>query len=159
MRQPLRHNSRDMSESTNAREIRGTQKRTPTWLGIRLDQASFARGATLAEAARKLAVAVEPRKDQPLWKPSMRSSAKSRASACACRARRSPRKFGPRVRAPPPRVRLVFDTNVLVSALLTPGGTSHLAVRAAAAANATLLDDAWMLAEYRAVLSRPSSEP
>jgi putative PIN family toxin of toxin-antitoxin system len=52
-------------------------------------------------------------------------------------------------------VRLVFDTNVLVSVLLTPGGTSDRAFRTAVAAAATLLYDARMLAEYRAVLSRP----
>jgi putative PIN family toxin of toxin-antitoxin system len=52
-------------------------------------------------------------------------------------------------------VRLVFDTNVLVSVLLTPGGTSDRALRAAASIRATFLYDARMLAEYRAVLSRP----
>jgi uncharacterized protein len=51
-------------------------------------------------------------------------------------------------------VRLVFDTNVLVSALLTPGGTSDRALRAAVADGSTFLYDARMLAEYRAVLSR-----
>ena len=52
-------------------------------------------------------------------------------------------------------MRLVLDTNVLVSTLLTPGGTSDRAVRAAIAADATLLYDGRMLAEYRSVLSRP----
>ena len=66
-------------------------------------------------------------------------------------------------------MRLVFDTNVLVSVLLTPGGTSDRALRAAVAVGATFLVvgvlhstvvetflyDARMLAEYRAVLSRP----
>ena len=52
-------------------------------------------------------------------------------------------------------MRLVFDTNVLVSVLLTPGGTSDRALRAAVAIGATFLYDARMLAEYRAVLSRP----
>ena len=52
-------------------------------------------------------------------------------------------------------MRLVFDTNVLVSVLLTPGGTSDRALRAAVAAGSTFLFDARMLAEYRAVLSRP----
>lgn len=52
-------------------------------------------------------------------------------------------------------MRLVFDTNVLVSALLTPGGTADRAFRTSVAAGATLLYDARMLAEYRAVLSRP----
>ena len=52
-------------------------------------------------------------------------------------------------------MRLVFDTNVLVSVLLTPGGTSDRALRAAVAVGATFLYDARMLAEYRAVLSRP----
>jgi len=60
-----------------------------------------------------------------------------------------------RAEAPPPRVRLVFDTNVLVSAFLTPGGTSDRALRAAVAIGATFLYDERMLAEYRAVLSRP----
>jgi putative PIN family toxin of toxin-antitoxin system len=49
-------------------------------------------------------------------------------------------------------VRLVFDTNVLVSVLLTLAATSD---RAAVAAGSTFLFDARMLAEYRAVLSRP----
>ena len=52
-------------------------------------------------------------------------------------------------------MRLVFDTNVLVSVLLTPGGTSDRALRAAVAVGATFLYDARMLSEYRAVLSRP----
>ena len=52
-------------------------------------------------------------------------------------------------------MRLVFDTNVFVSVLLTPGGTSDRAFRAAVAIGATFLYDARMLAEYRAVLSRP----
>lgn len=52
-------------------------------------------------------------------------------------------------------MRLVFDTNVLVSVLLTPGGTSDRALRAAVSIRATFLYDARMLAEYRAVLSRP----
>ena len=36
-------------------------------------------------------------------------------------------------------MRLVFDTNVLVSVLLTPGGTSDRALRAAVAIGATFL--------------------
>jgi len=52
-------------------------------------------------------------------------------------------------------VRLVFDTNVLVSVLLTPGGTSDRALRGAVVAGSTFLYDERMLAEYRAVLSRP----
>ena len=52
-------------------------------------------------------------------------------------------------------MRLVFDTNVLVSVLLTPGGTSDRALRAAVAVGATFLYDARMLSEYSAVLSRP----
>jgi len=56
-------------------------------------------------------------------------------------------------------VRLVFDTNVFVSVLLTPGGTSDRAFRAAVAIGATFLYDARMLAEYRAVLSRPKFRP
>jgi len=56
-------------------------------------------------------------------------------------------------------VRLVFDTNVLVSALLTPGGTSDRALRAAAVGGSTFLYDGRILAEYRAVLSRPKFRP
>lgn len=56
-------------------------------------------------------------------------------------------------------MRLVLDTNVLVSVLLTPGGTSDRALRAAASASSTFLYDARMLAEYRAVLSRPKFRP
>ena len=56
-------------------------------------------------------------------------------------------------------MRLVFDTNVFVSVLLTPGGTSDRAFRAAVAIGATFLYDARMLAEYRAVLSRPKFRP
>ena len=52
-------------------------------------------------------------------------------------------------------MRLVLDTNVLVSVLLTPGGTSDRALRAAVSFGANFLYDARMLAEYRAVLSRP----
>ena len=52
-------------------------------------------------------------------------------------------------------MRLVFDTNVLVSVLLTPGGTTDRALRAAVGIRATFLYDARILAEYRAVLSRP----
>ena len=52
-------------------------------------------------------------------------------------------------------MRLVFHTNVLVSVLLTPGGTSDRALRAAVVMRATFLYDMRMLAEYRAVLSGP----
>ena len=52
-------------------------------------------------------------------------------------------------------MRLVFDTNVLVSVLLTPGGTTDRALRAAVGIRATFLYDARILTEYRAVLSRP----
>ncbi len=52
-------------------------------------------------------------------------------------------------------MRLVFDTNVLVSVLLTPRGTSDRAFRTAVAAGATLLYDGRMLKEYGGVLSRP----
>ncbi len=51
-------------------------------------------------------------------------------------------------------MRLVFDTNVLVSALLTPGGVSRRAVDAALAVPAVVLYDARILAEYADVLAR-----
>ena len=49
-------------------------------------------------------------------------------------------------------MRLVIDTNVVVSALLHPGRTPDLAVEAAA--EHTLLVDARIEAEYRSVLNR-----
>ncbi len=51
--------------------------------------------------------------------------------------------------------RLVIDTNVLVSALLTPGRTPDLALRAMRACGAVVLVDAAIEAEYREVLARP----
>ena len=51
--------------------------------------------------------------------------------------------------------RLVIDTNVLVSALLTPGRTADLALRAMRARGAVALVDAAVEAEYRGVLARP----
>ncbi len=52
-------------------------------------------------------------------------------------------------------MRLVLDTNVLVSALLHPGRTPDLALLALRAAGAVVLVDARVEAEYREVLSRP----
>lgn len=52
-------------------------------------------------------------------------------------------------------LRLVIDTNVLVSALLTPGRTPDLALRALRARGAVVLIDAAIEAEYRDVLARP----
>lgn len=54
-----------------------------------------------------------------------------------------------------PAMRLVFDTNVLVSALLNPGRTPDLAVRAARRAGSVALVDARIEEEYRSVLARP----
>ena len=54
-----------------------------------------------------------------------------------------------------PTVRLVFDTNVLVSALLNPGRTPDLALAAARHAAVTVLIDDRIEAEYREVLARP----
>lgn len=52
-------------------------------------------------------------------------------------------------------MRLVFDTNVLVSALLNPGRTPDLALAAARHAAVTVLIDDRIEAEYREVLARP----
>ncbi len=52
-------------------------------------------------------------------------------------------------------MRLVFDTNVLVSALLNPGRTPDLALEAARRAGVTVLVDDRIEAEYREVLARP----
>lgn len=52
-------------------------------------------------------------------------------------------------------MRVVIDTNVLVSALLTPGRTPERALMALAAAGAVTLVDARIEDEYRAVLARP----
>lgn len=49
----------------------------------------------------------------------------------------------------------VIDTNVLVSALLTPGGNCDRILRAVGDAKIRLAWNAPMLAEYRAVLLRP----
>jgi putative PIN family toxin of toxin-antitoxin system len=49
----------------------------------------------------------------------------------------------------------VLDTNVLVSAALTAGGTCDQVLRAAIAGRVTLAWSAPMLAEYREVLLRP----
>jgi putative PIN family toxin of toxin-antitoxin system len=52
-------------------------------------------------------------------------------------------------------MRLVLDTNVLVSALLHPGRTPDLALQALGAARAVILVDDRVEAEYREVLGRP----
>ena len=49
----------------------------------------------------------------------------------------------------------VVDTNVLVSAVLTPGGTCDQIIRAAVDGKIRLAWNASMVAEYRAVLLRP----
>jgi uncharacterized protein len=54
-------------------------------------------------------------------------------------------------------MRLVVDTNVLVSALLKPGSVPARAL-AAIWESAEVLYDARILAEYRAVLARPKFE-
>lgn len=59
------------------------------------------------------------------------------------------------VRPGPGELRLVIDTNVLVSALLTPGRTPERALRAMRARGAVVLLDAMIEAEYREVLARP----
>jgi putative PIN family toxin of toxin-antitoxin system len=52
-------------------------------------------------------------------------------------------------------VRLVLDTNVLISALWKPGSVPDLAITAIHARGATVLYDARILTEYRTVLARP----
>jgi putative PIN family toxin of toxin-antitoxin system len=52
-------------------------------------------------------------------------------------------------------VRVVLDTNVLVSALLTGGGAPDMAVQLVLQGAATLLVDSRILAEYDDVTARP----
>lgn len=52
-------------------------------------------------------------------------------------------------------MRIVVDTNVLVSAALHPGRVPDRVIRLVASGRATLLYDARVLAEYHAVLRRP----
>jgi uncharacterized protein len=52
-------------------------------------------------------------------------------------------------------MKIVLDTNVLVSGLLTPFGTSGEIVRMVIAGELTLCLDARILSEYREVLKRP----
>jgi len=52
-------------------------------------------------------------------------------------------------------MRIVLDTNVLVSALLTGGGTADRALQLVLQADATLLIDSRILAEYDEVTARP----
>jgi putative PIN family toxin of toxin-antitoxin system len=52
-------------------------------------------------------------------------------------------------------MRIVLDTNVVVSALLTGGGTADMAVQLVLQGAATLLVDSRILAEYDEVSSRP----
>jgi uncharacterized protein len=53
-------------------------------------------------------------------------------------------------------VRIVLDTNVLVSGLLNPFGPPGRIVQMAAAGELSLCYDARILCEYRGVLSRPA---
>ncbi|MFH0764064.1 MAG: putative toxin-antitoxin system toxin component, PIN family [Candidatus Omnitrophota bacterium] len=52
-------------------------------------------------------------------------------------------------------MRVVIDTNVLVSGLLSPYGATGEIVRIAVAGSLDLLYDARIISEYEAVLSRP----
>jgi putative PIN family toxin of toxin-antitoxin system len=52
--------------------------------------------------------------------------------------------------------RLVLDTNVVVSALLAPGGNEAAVLRIALAGGATICLSPSIVAEYRAVLARPA---
>lgn len=52
-------------------------------------------------------------------------------------------------------MRVVLDTNILVSALLTPGGNADRIVRAATTGALLPLHDERVLAEYREVIHRP----
>lgn len=52
-------------------------------------------------------------------------------------------------------MRIVLDTNVVVSALLTGGGTADMAVQLVVQGAATLLVDSRILAEYDVVSARP----
>jgi uncharacterized protein len=52
-------------------------------------------------------------------------------------------------------VKIVLDTNVLVSALLSPAGAPGQVVGLALAGTVTILGDSRILAEYRDVLYRP----
>lgn len=52
-------------------------------------------------------------------------------------------------------MRIVLDTNVVVSALLTGGGTADMAVQLVLQGAATLLVDSRVLAEYDEVTARP----
>ncbi len=51
--------------------------------------------------------------------------------------------------------RLVLDTNVVISALWTPGSVPDQAIAAIVTRGARVLYDARILAEYRTVLARP----
>ena len=51
-------------------------------------------------------------------------------------------------------MRLVLDTNVLISALWKPGSVPDLALTAMWARGARVLYDARIMSEYRAVLAR-----
>jgi putative PIN family toxin of toxin-antitoxin system len=52
-------------------------------------------------------------------------------------------------------MRVVLDTNVVVSALLTAGGTADLALQLILQGEVTLLADSRILAEYDEVTARP----
>ena len=51
-------------------------------------------------------------------------------------------------------MRAVFDTNVLISAFVFPGGPPEFAFRAALSGRITLITSPPLLAEFGAVLSR-----
>jgi putative PIN family toxin of toxin-antitoxin system len=51
--------------------------------------------------------------------------------------------------------RIVLDTNVIVSALLTPSGNPAAALKLAAAGNLQICHNGQIFDEYREVLSRP----
>ena len=51
-------------------------------------------------------------------------------------------------------MRIVLDTNVLISALLTGTGAPYYALQMVLQGNVTLLADSWILAEYAEVTSR-----
>jgi putative PIN family toxin of toxin-antitoxin system len=51
--------------------------------------------------------------------------------------------------------RIVLDTNVIVSALLTPSGNPAAVLKIAAAGNVQICHNSRIFAEYREVLSRP----
>lgn len=51
-------------------------------------------------------------------------------------------------------MRVVLDTNVLVSAVLTPGGSAHQVIQLVLRGNLQLCVDGRMITEYREILTR-----